>query len=458
MSFDKQIDNYIVDIKDTYIKELMDMVAIPSISCKSDHQIHLEAIAQKASSMLSDIGFDSQVIATKGGPCVLAQLENDKDASWITIYNHMDVQPADEDSWLNKPFMPTLKDGVVLGRGSTDDKGPALSIMHAIKFLKENNHKMPNIQVIYETEEEIGSIHFHDFMIDNKNKIKNSSSVLISDTIFEGENPAITYKLKGMQRIDLSLKTGTKDLHSGIFGNGIQNPLTVLTNALASCVNEKGEVLVDGFYDNTKAMGEKELIELQKVADVFDIEKFKKDSAGGSLNFDNAKDILMGIWHKSTFELHGFEGIQTNPGEIKSALPFHVIAKVSMRLIGGQNPKDIVEKVKKHVQKIDKNIEVIDKGGISAVATDFDHPIMAVAKNACKYGFGREALFVGCGGSIGSIPVFQEVFENAPIVLIAQSLMSDGYHAPNEQFEISQGLRGIKTMAHYLTSLADFKG
>ncbi|MCJ8344766.1 M20/M25/M40 family metallo-hydrolase [bacterium] len=458
MSFDTQIDNYIKDIEETYTNQLMEMVAIPSISCKSDHQIHLEAMAKKASAMLSEIGFDSQVIATKGGPCVLGHLESDKDADWVTIYNHMDVQPADEPTWKNDPFIPVLEDGVVLGRGSTDDKGPALSIMHAIKFLKENDCKMPNIQVIYETEEEIGSVNFHDFMTSNSDKIKDSKSVLISDTIFEGTNPAITYKLKGMQRIDISLKTGTKDLHSGIFGNGIQNPLTVITNALASCVNAKGEVLVDGFYENTKVMGEKELAELQKVADIFDMEKFKKDSDGGSVNFDNAKDILLGIWHKGTFELHGFEGVQTNPGEIKSALPFHVIAKVSMRLIGGQDPKDIVEKVKKHVKKIDSKIEVIDRGGIKAVATDFDHPIMEVAKEACKYGFGKDALFVGCGGSIGSIPVFQDVFVGAPIVLIAQSLMSDGYHAPNEQFEISQGLRGIKTMAKYITSLADFKG
>ncbi|MCO4782293.1 MAG: M20/M25/M40 family metallo-hydrolase [Candidatus Cloacimonetes bacterium] len=457
MSFDTQIDNYLKIIKEKYTNELMDLVAIPSISCKSDHQVHLDAIAKKASDMLTEIGFESQVIETKGGPCVLGKLHSDKNAPWVTVYNHMDVQPADEDAWINDPFVPILKDDVVLGRGSTDDKGPALSIMHAIKFLKENNHKLPNIQVIYETEEEIGSTHFHEFMMENKDIIEDSASVLISDTIFEGDNPAITYKLKGMQRIDISLKTGTKDLHSGIFGNGIQNPLTVLTNALASCVNAKGEVLVDGFYENTKVMGEQELVELQKVADVFDIEKFKRDSANGSLNFDDPKDILLGIWHKSTFELHGFEGIQTNPGEIKSALPYNVIAKVSMRLIGGQDPKDIVEKVRKHVQKIDPKIEVIDRGGIRAVATEFDHPIMEVAKDACKYGFGSDALFVGCGGSIGSIPVFQEVFEGAPIVLIAQSLMSDGYHAPNEQFSIKQGLRGIKTMANYLTNLADFK-
>ncbi|MBT3785919.1 M20/M25/M40 family metallo-hydrolase, partial [bacterium] len=197
--------------------------------------------------------------------------------------------------------------------------------------------------------------------------------------------------------------------------------------------------------------------EIRKVAEVFDLEAFKRDSEQASLYSEDPVEILDGVWRKPTFEIHGFEGAQWEPGVLKSALPYHVKAKVSMRLVPGQNPDIVQQKLQTHLSNIDSRLKVHLLSGQRPAVAQLDNPFMDRAIEACKIGFGEEPLFVGCGGTIGAVPEMQRVFPNAPVVLLAQSLMSDGYHAPNEEFRLSQARNGMKTMAAYFRGVADLK-
>jgi len=437
-----------------YTKQLLEMVSIPSVSAGTEHQADLQKMAEYARDLLAKYGFTAKVVPTKGSPAIVGLMEVDPKAPWITVYNHMDVQPAKEPQWKTSPFEPLLKEGIVIGRGSTDDKGPALSIVHAIHYLKSRNIPMPNIQVIYETEEEIGSPNFGAFLDDNKGWLKDPESILISDTIFEGEHPAITYKLKGMQRVELELVSGSKDLHSGIFGGAVENPLSILISVLAKMVNEKGEILIPEIAGGDSSLNPEEEKALSEVASIFDLKKFNQDSGEASRYSENVLEILTRIWHKPTLEIHGFSGAQHEVGVLKSAISPSVRAKVSLRLIPGQEPKAIVSAIQSFVKSIHPGIEVHDLGGQKASFTPLSDPFLKEASVACTVGFGRPPLFTGCGGTIGAIPQFQRVWPQRAVVLIAQSLMSDGYHAPNEQFELIQGQRGIVALATYLNRVS----
>jgi len=441
MKFNNDLNDYIKEIIPTYTKELIDLVKIPSISQGNKNKKDIRNVLNEISKITKKYNFKTKIIETKGNPVFVGTLEIDQKKPWLTIYTHLDVQPAKEKEWKTDPFKPVVKQGKLIGRGSTDDKGPALTVIHAINFLKKNNYELPNIQLIYETEEEIGSPNFGSFL--KKNKLKTPNSVLISDTLFEGKNPTLTYRLRGMQRLELELETGKKELHSGVLGNAVKNPLNILINVLSKCVDEKRNVLIPGFYDNIKNPKEKELKNLRKVAKKFNLKQFKDDTKA-ELYTKNPLELLLSMWFKPSFEIHGFEGVQYDPNIIKTSIPNKVKAKITMRLVPGQKPKAIINKLQKHVKKIHPKIKVISLDSVEASITNINNKFMAKAKEACKYGFGLEPLFVGTGGTIGSVFHFQKIY-NKPIILIAQSLLSDGYHAPNEHFKLKQAQKGMRT-------------
>lgn len=452
------LNDYVTAHLPHYTQQLCDLIRIPSISQRTEHAPDTQKVLEAINHIVSGYGFKGQILQTRGLPAYTAILESGAEQPWVYIYNHMDVQPADEPQWQTKPFDPVIEGDQIFGRGSTDDKGPALSIIHALHFLKQQGLALPNIRLLYETEEEIGSPHFGECLDQYSTHWAKPTSILVSDTIFEGDYPAITYQLRGLLQAQLELTTGSKDLHSGIFGGAVCNPLNILVNALAQCVDSQGKVLIPGFYEGIRTVQGRELSALQAVSAQFNIEKFQQDAGGGELYTDSSLDLLQRLWTLPTFEIHGFVGGQSQPGPAKSALPYQVSAKLTMRLVPGQNPADILAKLKAHLQQIDPRIQVTGKGGVPAATTDLDNPFMAQAKAACEYGFGLPALFVGGGGTIGSIPEFQRVFPEAPIVLLAQSLLSDGYHAPNENFRLSQARNGMKTMAYYLHHIANLAG
>lgn len=453
----KALEQYLESHQDTIVEELKTLIRIPSISQKKSHLPEATKVLEVMSEIVLKYGFKPEILSTPGRPAFIATLEIDPARPWLIVYNHMDVQPADEPQWKTEPFEPVLKDGRVYGRGSTDDKGPSLTTLHAIHFLHQQGLALPNIQLVYETEEESGSKNFGAFLDQHRQKFNTPASILISDTIFEGEHPAITYRLKGLLTAEAELATGTQDLHSGMVGGAAINPLNILIQALSRCVDIQGNVTIPGVQEDLSEISEAERKTLRHTASIFDLNKLVADTGGAKLHSQEALELLQRIWVRPTFEVHGFEGVQTEPEVIKTALPYAVKAKITMRLVAEQEPARVFDQLEACLQSVHPDIKLHRRDSVKGCLSTVDNQYMQEALKACRSGFGREAVFVGSGGTIGALPEFQRVFPKAPLVLIAQSLMSDGYHAPNENFQIAQIRNGFKTMAHYLHQIAELR-
>lgn len=451
------LDQYLETHQDTIIQQLMDLIKIPSVSSMPDHAPDCQRVLEKMAEIVAAYGFEPEIIPTPGHPMFVATLETDPARPWLLIYNHMDVQPAAEPQWQTEPFEPVLRDGRIYGRGSTDDKGPALTVLHAVHCLHRAGLPLPNIQLLYETEEEIGSAHFGWFLDQHRESLQNPVSILVSDTIFEGDHPAISYRLRGLLRTEAELVTGSQDLHSGMVGGATVNPLNVLIQALSQCMDKDGNVTIPGVIEELPPVSEAENQALEETAAIFDLQKLIADTGGASLYSHETREILERIWLRPTFEVHGFEGVQTQPDVIKTALPFAVKAKLTMRLVAGQDPARIAEQLEACLKSVDERIELHVKSGVKGCLSEIDNAFMHEAIKACEQGFGQRPVFVGSGGTIGALPEFQRVFPEAPLILIAQSLLSDGYHAPNENFRVSQIQAGFKTMGHYLSQIASLR-
>ena len=405
-----QMEAYLESHQETMVQELMRLIRIPSISQMKAHWPDTQKVLEAVSEIVTQYGFKPQILQTPGCPAFIATLEVDATRPWLIVYNHMDVQPAGEPQWRTEPFEPVLKDGRIYGRGSTDDKGPALTTLHAIHFLHQQGYPLPNIQLIYETEEEHGSTHFGQFLDEHKDKIKAPASILVSDTIFEGEHPAITYRLKGLMEAEAELVTGSQDNHSGMVGGAVMNPLNVLINALSQCVDAQGNVIIPGVQDELLPISEAEKETLARTADLFDLEKMVADTGGAIMYSDDAQELLERIWVRPTFEVHGFEGVQTLPDVIKTALPYAVKAKITMRLVAGQEPQRVFEQLQQCLQAVNPKIKLKLRGGVKGCLSPVDNVFMQKAEWACREGFEREPVFVGSGGTIGALPEFERVF------------------------------------------------
>lgn len=454
---DEHLDSYLAAHQEAIIAELMALIRIPSISGIKAHWPDCRRVLEAMSEIVSQYGFEPEIVETAGLPAFVATLETDPARPWLFIYNHLDVQPANEPQWVTSPFEPVRSEDRIIGRGSTDDKGPCLTTLHAVHCLQQAGLPLPNIQLIYETEEESGSTHFGGFLDAHRDRLQNPASILVSDTIFEGDHPAITYRLRGLLEAEAILETGSQDLHSGMVGGAAINPLNVLIQALSRCVDASGKVTIPGVCEELPPVSAAEDETLDRTAAIFDLEKLVSDTGGARLYSQDARELLERIWVRPTFEIHGFEGVQSAPDVIKTALPYAVKAKLTMRLVAGQDPERVARQLEGALKTVHPDIRLKLRHGVKGCMSEVDNAFMREAVAACEAGFGREPVFIGSGGTIGALPEFQRVFPAAPIVLLAQSLMSDGYHAPNENFQIRQIRDGFRTMAHYLSRIATLR-
>jgi len=454
--FDSDLEGFVSQAMPVYRDQLETLVSIPSISAEPSHRTDIDRVVEVMGLYARAFGFQANVIQTEGNPVLVGHLEVDPNAPWVTVYNHLDVQPGEETEWTTNPFEPVVNDDMIIGRGATDDKGPALSILHAIHFLHRTGRLRTNVQLTYETEEEIGSDNFGSFL-DRSQILERPDSILISDTTFEGDNPAITYRLRGVVTASLRLKTGTKWAHSGSIGGLAKNPLTILSHAAVQCIDVKtGEVLIPGFYDGAREPTAGEVENIDTLLQHFNLRQFSCDMGCDALYTDDPREALLRKGFRPTFEMHGNKGGYNGEG-VKTVIPYDVELKVSMRLVPGQDPKHVLEALRAYMHDINPAIEVIGGHGIPAYITQIESPFIERATEACTYGFEKPALRTAEGGSIGATTEFQRVWPNVPIVMLAQSLNSDGYHAPNERFLFSQAAAGMRTMAKYIGSIGDLR-
>jgi len=446
-------DVYIKDARPLFERTLGEMVEIPSISMDPKHAGDVRQMARYASDLLRGLGADATVVETKGHPIVSGGWTTGRNHPTVTIYNHMDVQPAQEPQWRQPPFAFRNEGGIYRGRGATDDKGPALAALLAAKHAIDDGVPV-NIRFLWELEEEIGSPNFA-AALKNRRAIPRPDSVVVSDTIWIAKGrPAMPYGLRGLAGARLTLRTGANDAHSGVTGGAARNPLAELCAVAHACMDARtGRVKIPGFYDKVAAPTKSEMRNF--LASGFNVERFKTVHGFTSLRATKAEDVLRRIWASPTFEVHGLVGGYTGPG-VKTVVPGHGELKISMRLVPNQEPEKMFALLKRFVKTQNPDVTVEPEGMLQPFRGVFDGPYAGAIRRAVRTGFGKEPAFIREGGSIGAVATMQRQWK-VPILFLGLSLPEHGYHAPNEYFDWGQASGGMKAFAAYFEELAKMK-
>ena len=450
----------------SYISDLQELVRIPSISPnKKFNNKEILSIVEKVTLILSQKGFSVKTYKTKTNPVVVGTLENDPSLPWITLYNHMDVQPAESGEWKYEDhFNGEVSEGKIWGRGTTDDKGPAMCLLYGIDTLKSIGAKLPNIQIIYETMEEIGSPGFENWLKEFGHELKNPHSILVSDTVFEGDYPAINYKLKGSLGLDINLKLQEGDLHSGLWSGVAVQPNHIMNKALNTFCDDSGLIKVQSILDLMDPISEIELEKQAEVSKILDLEKLKKDGGNVELITSNKEIILKQRGLMPTFTEHGRQGSQCGliyeegkkrEFSFSSTIPNEIRVLGSLRLVPGLEPQKTLEKVREYFISIHPNFKIEGSKFVHPVNLGFENAFTKKAFDAYFDVFKKKPVFTAMGGTIGSIYPFQQYFKGSPIVMAALSLVEDGYHAPNESFKLDHAKKGIQFIAQYLHSIVE---
>lgn len=444
------LDSYIRDSRGEFENKLAELIEIPTISMDPERKQDCRRGGELALQYLRSIGAQGEVIETPGNPVVFGRIETGASNPTVTIYNHIDVQPANPEEWNKAPFTFFKEGDRYEGRGTTDDKGPALSAMTAARYAVENGVPI-NINFIWELEEEIGSPNFEIFIKENIKRLA-TDSVLVSDTIWISRNrPAIPYGLRGAVMMTMTLETGAKDVHSGLTGGAARNPIGELCKLISECYDaETGRVKIKGFYDDVRRATKKEV---QSFLDSgFTTQKFRTAHELKSLRFTEADRVLKAIMAEPTFEVHGITGGYQGPG-VKTIVPYRAEAKISCRLVPDQEPKTIFKLIRDFARDKNPDVKTEFISALGPYIGEFSGPYAGAASEAMKYAFGRQPAFTREGGSIGAV-VTMEKYLKAPIIFLGLSLPEHGYHARNENFDWGMASGGIKMFVRYFDEIS----
>jgi acetylornithine deacetylase/succinyl-diaminopimelate desuccinylase-like protein len=448
------LEEYINSVRPEFEDKLGQFVEVPTVSMEPERRPDIERGGDLAVEYLKSVGIEAEKAPTAGYPCVVGHLIQDENYPTVTIYNHLDVQPANPEEWENKqPFTFFNKDGRYEGRGTTDDKGPALTALYSVRYAIEN--KIPlNFRFLWELEEEIGSPNFDAFLKDRAESVK-TNSVLISDTIWiNRQKPAVPYGLRGLLTFTLTLQTGSKDVHSGLVGGAARNPIGELSKVISQCYDAStGEVKIPGFYETVVPTTKEQL---QSFLDAgFDLDRFIKVYGFNNVRFDNAGDVLKAIMSRPTFEVHGITGGYSGVG-VKTIVPHQGQAKISCRLVPNMDAKGTFELIKEFIEKLNPDVTVNFLSAAPPYLGHFDGAFADAAREAMKFAFGKEPAFTREGGTIGACVSMQK-YLNVPLIFLGLSLPEHGYHEPNENYDWQQASGGIKMFVRYFEEISKLK-
>lgn len=444
-----RLERYVKSSRSRFEALLGRWVEIPSVSMDPRHKSDVLQAADAAVATLRGMGAQARRVETPGFPVVFGRFQVDARCPTVTVYNHLDVQPAQEPEWVREPFKFSVQGDRFLGRGATDDKGPAVTALLAARYAAENGVRL-NVQFIWELEEEIGSPNFEAFLKKAKKDIR-TDSVLVSDTIWIAKRrPAIPYGLRGMLAARLRLETAKREVHSGLTGGAARNPVGELCQVLAACHDARsGRVKIPGFYRDAVSPGREEIRGFGRSG--FTVPSFKKAHGLTALRTRSPSQTMRRVWAEPTFEVHGISGGYQGPG-VKTAIAPRAEAKISMRLVPGQAPRRILALLRAHVGKLNPDVKIIPEGYLRPYLGDVRGPHVRAARRAFRFAFGREPALVREGGSIGAVVGMEKAFK-VPIVFMGLSLPEHGYHAPNEYFDWGQAAGGIKAFVKYFSEL-----
>lgn len=438
-------------VREEFERRLKEFVNIPSVSADPARKPDVARQVEAAVETLRAFGAtDVEVVPTDGNPVVFARFVSDPAAPTLTLYNHLDVQPANEPEWTADPFCFRHENGRYFARGATDDKGPALSALHGLRHGLDTGARA-NLHVIWELEEEVGSPHFEQALLRLGDRAR-TNSVVVSDTIWIARGrPAVPAGLRGLQTLVMTLATGATDQHSGTTGGAARNPVAELCAVAAACVDGKtGRCKVPGFYDDVRKPTQQELGDFARSG--FSVAGFMKDHQFSSIRTRDRMEVMKRIWAMPTFEVHGLVGGYAGPG-VKTVVPPRAELKISARLVPDQKPDKVVAAIRRFVKRVNGDVRVVPQHALRAYRGATTGPRADAVRRAIAFAFDREPVFVREGGSIGAVLTMGRMWK-VPVLFIGLSLPEHGYHAPNENFDWEQARGGIVAFAAYLHETA----
>lgn len=436
--------------KDRFLDELIELLRIPSISARSEHKDDMLACAEAVKQKLIDAGVDkAEVYKTDGHPIVYGEKIIDASKPTVLVYGHYDVQPPDPlELWHSGPFEPVIKDGKLFARGSCDDKGQVYMHVKALETMTATNSLPTNIKFIVEGEEEIGSPNLATFVKENKELLK-ADVILISDTsMLSLETPSMDVGVRGLSYIEVEITGPNRDLHSGVYGGAVANPITILAKMIASLHDENNHIVIPGFYDDVI---ESSADERKLMAEApFNEAEYKKDLGVQELWGEKGYTTNERTGIRPTLELNGMWGGYIGEGS-KTVLPSKAYAKISCRLVPNQQSDKITELLIDHLKKITPpyvSLKTTIHHGGEPYMTPIESKGYKAAAKAIEATFGKQPIPVRGGGSIPICALFEQEL-GIKIIFMGFGLDSDNLHSPNEKFDLANYYKGIETIPYF---------
>jgi acetylornithine deacetylase/succinyl-diaminopimelate desuccinylase-like protein len=458
------INEYIEKNRDKFIKELFEILRIPSISADSNYTGSIASTAEYLSKHFRELGADNvQIMPTYGHPVVYAEKIIDDSLPTVLVYGHYDVQPPDPlELWDSDPFEPVIRktdihpQGAIFARGACDDKGQFFMHIKAFEAMLETNTLACNVKFIIEGEEEVGSENLEDFISENKEKLA-ADVILISDTgMISMDVPSITVGLRGLSYVEVEIIGPNRDLHSGLYGGAVSNPLNVFSKMFAQLFDEDNKITIPGFYDDVLELTDEERADMAEAP--FSEDEYCRvldiDATDGEVGYSTVERATI----RPTLDINGIWGGYTGEGA-KTVIGSKINAKISMRLVPNQNPDKITKMFVKYFTSLAPpgvKVKVIPHHGGDPALTPPGSTEYQAASLAIQDSFGKKPVPIRSGGSIPIVALFEKVLE-IKTVLLGFGLDSDAIHSPNEHYGVENYFKGIETIPHFYKHYAELK-
>ncbi|MCC5921440.1 MAG: dipeptidase [Cyclobacteriaceae bacterium] len=451
-----EILDYVEANKDRFIEELFELLRIPSVSADKKFHGDVKRAAEYVKKQLLEAGVDrAEIHPTKGHPIVYAEKIIDENLPTVLVYGHYDVQPADPyELWDSPPFEPVVKDGKIYARGAADDKGQMYMHVKALETMLQTDTLPCNIKFMIEGEEEVGSENLEIFIKEKKDLLK-ADLILVSDTsMLSNENPSICVGLRGLSYLEVEVTGPDKDLHSGMYGGAVANPINILSKMIGQLQDDHNRVTIPGFYDKVQELSAEEREVIKKIP--FDVERYKKELNIDEIHGEEGFSTLERTGIRPSLDVNGIWGGYTGEGA-KTVLPSKAYAKISMRLVPNQDHHEITRLFTEYFQSIapkSVKVKVTPHHGAIPALTPTDSVAFQAASDAFDSVWGKRPIPIREGGSIPIVALFKSELE-LDSLLLGFGLDSDVIHSPNENYGIFNYTRGIETISMFYQHYAD---
>ena len=450
------IKEYIETHKDRFLEELFELIRIPSISSKEENKGDMFRMAEAVKESLLKAGAEkAMVLKTDGHPVVYGEKFVNENLPTVLVYGHYDVQPAEPlELWKSQPFEPEVRDGKIYARGADDDKGQLFMHVKAFEFMNSTGSLACNVKFMIEGEEEIGSPSLEKFCRENKEVLK-ADVILVSDTtMIASDIPSITVGLRGLSYLQVEVTGPNRDLHSGLYGGAVANPINILAKMISKLTDENNHITIPGFYSNVLEVSEKERAEMAKAP--FNLEEYKKAIDVAEVDGEKGFSTIERTGIRPSLDVCGIWGGYTGEGA-KTVLPSKAYAKISMRLVPNQDSKKVDHLFEEYFLSIAPNtvkVKVQSLHGGQGYVSPIDTPAYMAASKAVEETFGKKPIPTRSGGSIPIISTFEQVL-GIKSILLGFGLESDAIHSPNENYPLFNFFRGIETIPSFYKNFAE---